>query len=120
MFAGIASVMLNEEGTIINGIASREGKYFFSNNLIYIRIIKNICFPQKIGEEVIFDKPVSTIEHPRINEWLSEVERQMRLTLANNLAKAIKHAKTFRDGQVEADPFVQWVDSFQVQIVGKL
>ena len=27
MFAGIASVMLNEEGTIINGIASREGKY---------------------------------------------------------------------------------------------
>ena len=95
MFAGIASVMLNEEGTIINGIASRE------------------------GEEVIFDKPVSTIEHPRINEWLSEVERQMRLTLANNLAKAIKHAKTFRDGQVEADPFVQWVDSFQVQIIGK-
>jgi hypothetical protein len=29
MFAGIASVMLNEEGTIINGIASREGKYIF-------------------------------------------------------------------------------------------
>ena len=47
MFAGIASVMLNEEGTIINGIASREGKYiFFFENLIYIRIIKNI-FPPK-------------------------------------------------------------------------
>ena len=92
---------------------------FFYKNLIYIRIIQNIFSP-KIGEEVIFDKPVSTIEHPRINEWLSEVERQMRLTLANNLAKAIKHAKTFRDGQVEADPFVQWVDSFQVQIIGKL
>ena len=90
MFAGIASVMLNEDGTIIHGIASRE------------------------GEEVVFDKPVSTIEHPRINEWLSEVERQMRLTLANNLAKAVQHAKTFRDGQVEADPFVKWVDSFQV------
>ena len=44
----------------------------------------------------------------------------MRLTLANNLAKAIKHAKTFRDGQVEADPFVKWVDSFQVQIIGEL
>ena len=56
---------------------------------------------------MLFDKPVSTIENPRINEWLSEVERQMRLTLANNLAKAIQHAKTFRDGQVEADPLVQ-------------
>ena len=46
MFAGIASVMLNEEGTIINGIASREGKYIFLKNLIYIRIIKNIFFPK--------------------------------------------------------------------------
>jgi dynein heavy chain 1, cytosolic len=41
------------------------------------------------GEEVVFDSPVSTIEHPRINEWLTEMEKQMRLTLAQNLAKAV-------------------------------
>ena len=66
MFAGIAAVLLDDSGTVIHGIASRE------------------------GEEVVFDKAVSTVEYPRINEWLSEVERQMRLTLANNLAKAVQ------------------------------
>ena len=69
---------------------------FFYKNLIYIRIIQNIFSP-KIGEEVIFDKPVSTIEHPRINEWLSEVERQMRLTLANNLAKSLEQMPQSRE-----------------------
>ena len=93
MFAGIASVMLDDSATIIHGIASKE------------------------GEEVVFDKPVSTVEFPRINEWLTEVERQMRLTLANNLAKAVQEAKSFREGNVECDPFVKWVDTFQVQIV---
>ena len=66
MFAGIAAVLLDDSGTVIHGIASRE------------------------GEEVVFDKAVSTVEYPRINEWLTEVERQMRLTLANNLAKAVQ------------------------------
>ena len=45
MFAGIASVLLDESGDVIYGIASKE------------------------GEEVLFDKKVSTIEYPRINEW---------------------------------------------------
>ncbi len=93
MFAGIAAVMLDDTGTIIHGIASRE------------------------GEEVVFDKPVSTVEYPRINEWLTEVERQMRLTLANNLAKAVQDAKAFKEGQVESAPFVKWIDSYQVQII---
>lgn len=93
MFAGIASVMIDDTATVIHGIASRE------------------------GEEVVFVKPVSTLEHPRINEWLSEVESQMRLTLATNLAKAVQDAKRFRDGNVECDPFLKWVDTYQVQIV---
>ena len=41
MFAGIASVLLDESGTVIYGIASKE------------------------GEEVVFDKAVSTVEYPR-------------------------------------------------------
>ena len=72
MFAGIASVLVDESGAVINGIASPE------------------------GEEVVFDSPVSTIENPRINEWLTEMEKQMRLTLAKNLAKAVQNAKPFR------------------------
>jgi hypothetical protein len=39
---------------------------------------------------VTFDAAVSTIQNPRINEWLSEMEKQMRLTLAKNLAKAVQ------------------------------
>merc|ERR1719422_1263221 len=44
MFAGITAIMLNEENTVIKGIASKE------------------------GEEVMFVTPVSTAEYPRINE----------------------------------------------------
>ena len=49
MFAGITSILLNEENTVITGIASKE------------------------GEEVMFVTPVSTSEFPRINEWLTQV-----------------------------------------------
>ena len=41
----------------------------------------------------------------------------MRLTLANNLAKSVQGAKAFKEGSVECEPFIQWVDSYQVQIV---
>ena len=48
---------------------------------------------------------------------LTEIETQMRLTLANNLAKSVQGAKAFKEGSVECEPFIQWVDSYQVQIV---
>ena len=68
-----------------------------------------------------FDKPVSTIENPRINEWLTEVEKQMRLTLAKNLARAVAETKTFTtkggDASVECAPFLKWCDSYQVQVI---
>ena len=65
----------------------------------------------------MFDSPVSTIENPRINEWLTEMEKQMRLTLAQNLAKAVLASKPFRDGSVECDKFLDWCDGYQVQII---
>lgn len=42
---------------------------------------------------------MSTVEHPRINEWLSEMEKQMRLTLAKNLAKAVQVIKNLKSKQ---------------------
>ena len=62
-------------------------------------------------------KVIGFISQFRINEWLTEVEHQMRLTLANNLAKAVQGSKSFREGSVECDPFIKWVDSYQVQII---
>ena len=48
---------MNEEQNVITGIASKE------------------------GEEVAFVTPVSTVDYPRINEWLSQMEHQVRFLL---------------------------------------
>ena len=47
-----------------------------------------IGMASKEGEEVDFISPVSTKEHPRINEWLTAVEHQMRVSLATAMSKA--------------------------------
>lgn len=93
MFAGVAAIILNEDSTIILGISSRE------------------------GEEVRFIKPVSTVEHPKINEWLSLVEKEMRFTLASYLAQAVQDIKQFRDGQIDPAKYMEWCDKYQAQIV---
>ncbi|KAI4467240.1 dynein heavy chain [Holotrichia oblita] len=92
MFAGVASILLNDDNTVITGIASRE------------------------GEEVHFGNAVSTVDHPKINEWLSLVEKEMRVTLASNLAQAVQEIKQFKDN-IENKVFMEWVDKFQAQIV---
>ncbi|CAG9813267.1 unnamed protein product [Phaedon cochleariae] len=92
MFAGVASILLNEDNNVITGIASRE------------------------GEEVVFGNPISTVEHPKINEWLTMVEKEMRVTLASNLTQAVQDIKQFKDG-VDPKTYMQWVDKYQAQIV---
>ncbi|XP_067011460.2 dynein heavy chain, cytoplasmic isoform X2 [Anabrus simplex] len=93
MFAGVAAILLNEDNTVITGIASRE------------------------GEEVQFMEPVSTVDHPKINEWLSMVEGQMRLTLASSLAQAVQDIKQFKDGSIDSRAYMEWCDKYQAQIV---
>ena len=92
MFAGVASILLNDDNTIILGIASRE------------------------GEEVKFIRPVSTVEHPKINEWLTLVEKEMRFTLASFLAQAVQDIKQFKD-VIDAQKYMEWCDKYQAQIV---
>ena len=93
MFAGVASIILNEENTIVSGIASRE------------------------GEEVTFNKPVSIIDNPKINEWLSLIEKEMRMTLAQNLASAVADIKQFKHGPIDTPSYLQWCDKYQAQLV---
>ena len=59
MFAGVYSILLNE-----NGVASKE------------------------GEELIFKTPVSIAANPKINNWLTLVENEIRQTLASLLAQS--------------------------------
>ncbi|XP_069694728.1 dynein heavy chain, cytoplasmic isoform X3 [Periplaneta americana] len=93
MFAGVAAILLNEDNTVITGIASRE------------------------GEEVQFIDAVSTVDYPKINEWLSLVEGQMRLTLASSLAQAVQDIKQFKDGAIDRQAYMHWCDNYQAQIV---
>ncbi|XP_063237430.1 dynein heavy chain, cytoplasmic isoform X2 [Bacillus rossius redtenbacheri] len=93
MFAGVTAIILNEDNTVITGIASRE------------------------GEEVQFLEPVSTVEHPKINEWLTLVESQMRVTLASSLSQAVQDIKQFKDGAIDPQAYMLWCDKYQAQIV---
>ena len=94
MFAGVSSILLSEDSTLVTGIASKE------------------------GEIIEFDEPVSTLLHSRINEWLGEVEKKMRVTLATKLTKAVKDAHDMhqKPDLVESE-FLQWCDNYPAQIV---
>ncbi|XP_012938795.1 cytoplasmic dynein 1 heavy chain 1 [Aplysia californica] len=93
MFAGVASIILNEDDSHVTGLTSKE------------------------GEEVVFATPVSIAAHPKINEWLTLVEKEMRVTLAKLLANAIQDMSAFRTGEIEHAKFMAWVDKYQAQLV---
>lgn len=93
MFAGVASIILSEEQTHVLGLCSKE------------------------GEEVKFFNPISIVDNPKINKWLSLLEREMRYTLGKLLAQAVADQASFRAGKIEMNQFVQWLDKYQAQIV---
>lgn len=64
--------------------------------------------------QVTFATPVSIAVHPKINEWLSLVEKEMRVTLAKLLASAIQEMTAFKSGKIEPAQYMEWVDKYQV------
>ncbi|XP_065449670.1 cytoplasmic dynein 1 heavy chain 1-like isoform X1 [Chrysemys picta bellii] len=94
MFAGVSSIILNEDNTVVLGISSRE------------------------GEEVLFKTPVSITEHLKINEWLTLVEKEMRVTLAKLLAESVTEVEIFGKA-TSIDPvlYISWIDKYQAQLV---
>lgn len=93
MFAGVASIMLNEENTLVTGLSSKE------------------------GEQMVFSTPVSIAENPKINEWLTLVEKEMRVTLAKRLASAVAESAPFKQGTINVQDYMDWTDRYQSQIV---
>ncbi|XP_069594120.1 cytoplasmic dynein 1 heavy chain 1 isoform X2 [Ranitomeya imitator] len=94
MFAGVSSIILNEDSSVVLGISSRE------------------------GEEVIFKTPVSIIEHPKINEWLTLVEKEMRVTLAKLLAESVTEIEIFgKSSAIDPATYISWIDKYQAQLV---
>lgn len=66
--------------------------------------------------QIIFSNPVSIAQHPKINEWLTLVEKEMRVTLANLLAAAVQGVSSFKSGTVDSE-YLKWVDQYQVKII---
>ncbi|XP_061897473.1 cytoplasmic dynein 1 heavy chain 1 isoform X1 [Entelurus aequoreus] len=94
MFAGVSSILLNEDNTVVLGISSRE------------------------GEEIVYKTPVSITEHPKINEWLTLVEKEMRVTLAKLLAESVTEVNAFNKGTaVDLSQYINWIDRYQAQLV---
>ena len=95
MFAGVYSIILNEECTVVNGVGSKE------------------------GEEVVFRTPVSIEANPKINDWLTLVEREIRNTLAHLLQQSVAESQQFRQtvGQIDAAKYLEWAERYQAQLV---
>ena len=65
----------------------------------------------------MYKTPVSIVDNPKINQWLSMVEREMRLNLAMLLAQAVDGIAKFSKGNIQTDQYLNWVDSYQAQLV---
>ena len=94
MFAGVSSIRLNDDNDVVLGLNSKE------------------------GEDVPFITPVSIKENPKINDWLTMIEKEMRVTLAKLLAQAVKGMQAMKSSKtMEKEPFIKWIDQYQAQLV---
>uniref|UniRef100_A0A8R1U2J5 Dynein heavy chain, cytoplasmic n=1 Tax=Onchocerca volvulus TaxID=6282 RepID=A0A8R1U2J5_ONCVO len=93
MFAGISSIDMEQENTLIMAVSSRE------------------------GERVQLLKPVNIKENPHINDWLRMVEDEMRNTLAHLLNQSLSIFSKFDMNSIESQEYMAWLDQFPAQII---
>ncbi|KAI8974487.1 dynein heavy chain [Pilobolus umbonatus] len=94
MFAGISTILLNEDNTSIVGMASKE------------------------VEEVTFKTPVSIKDNPKINDWLTILENEMKVSLALLLSDAVTELETIYNAEeMSSDDFMVWIDRYPAQLV---
>jgi len=95
MFAGISTIMLDEDLTQIQGMASRE------------------------GEEVKFSEPILLKDFPKINDWLAKIESMMRLSLADLLSEAVAGLQAFygTGSKLSPEQLMAWMEKYPAQLV---
>lgn len=95
MFAGIATLQLDDDITQIRGLASRE------------------------GEAVLFREPIFLKDFPKINDWLTKLESEMRISLAQLLCDGVAELRQFYSpsGLSDPDPFISWIKQYPAQLV---
>jgi len=118
MFAGVSSIILNEDNSVVLGISSREGEEVVRFTIVTQKtsllslhtLIRRLSLFQ-----VMFKTPVSITEHPKINEWLTLVEKEMRVTLAKLLAESVTEVEIFgKATSIDPNTYITWIDKYQV------
>ncbi|KAJ5148038.1 hypothetical protein N7526_001390 [Penicillium atrosanguineum] len=93
MFAGLNGLLMDDENNIV-GLTSKE------------------------GEEVRLKKEVNLLKTPRINDWLTALETNMKLTLAELLGEAVEQFDTLYSGpDVDRTAFNDFLANYPAQIV---
>jgi len=96
MFAGISTLLVDDDDTQLLGFASRE------------------------GEEVMFRSSITLKDYPRINDWLAKVESEMRLSLAHLLSQAVARLKAIFLPKADTDALtglLDWISCYPAQLV---
>lgn len=93
MFAGLSGLLLDDDGTIV-GFSSKE------------------------GEEVRLKREVSPAKMPRINDWLTALDNNIKLTLSELLAQAIEQFESiYTSSEIDATAFNEYLANYPAQIV---
>lgn len=95
MFAGLSSLRLDEDVTRIEGIASRE------------------------GEEILLRAPIVFNDYPKINDWLAQLETEMKASLAQLLSRAHTDLLVFfaSTDTLDDTSLLAWIDRHPAQLV---
>ncbi|KAJ3385444.1 hypothetical protein HDU84_002244 [Entophlyctis sp. JEL0112] len=94
MFPGISSIQLAEDGSAIVAISSHE------------------------GEIVALKKQVSLKDSPKINEWLTMLEGEMKTSLAIWLNEAVGSLNAFYySSELSSDMFMTWLEKYPAQLI---
>lgn len=68
--------------------------------------------------KVLFKSSVSIAQNPKINDWLTLVEKEIRNTLASLLSQSVQESNSFRSGtSIDQTNYLKWVDQYQAQLV---
>eukprot|EP01091_Cochliopodium_minus_P010435 TRINITY_DN2760_c1_g1_i1.p1 TRINITY_DN2760_c1_g1~~TRINITY_DN2760_c1_g1_i1.p1 ORF type:complete len:4604 (+),score=1553.39 TRINITY_DN2760_c1_g1_i1:76-13887(+) len=94
MFAGLASVTTNEEVTTILGMSSAQ------------------------GEIIPFSKPILQ-KGRKIDEWLTNLEEEMKLSLSTKLGESVEQLSQVypQIGTDQSSNYLKWVDENPAQLV---
>jgi dynein heavy chain 1 len=93
MFAGLHSLKLSEDMSTITGINSKE------------------------GESITLRKPISFARNPKINDWLSMLELEMKQSLAVSTAEATQEFASLFKTTFDRTQFLSFLNRFPAQVV---